>query len=371
MNAPHILPLMLLLSLAWAPVTERREHAPRRAPPPVASPQAALVPVARVAPPQGPPTTPAFREPGPDVAVIDDLVDHYGPVVFDHRLHEQMSEITGDCSNCHHESPTNESITGCAQCHPLKRDQTNLRVPSLKGAFHRQCLSCHKEWSRANSCGFCHQEAGAAMHGPEDFGEYTGELVTHISPHTTYTYHTERKGLPVVTFHHEDHVQAFGLSCADCHHDDACERCHGAGTATRVVDRERDCVSCHAGNDCVTCHDLGEKPRFNHGADAGWVLGEGHADAACAACHGPSHQAALAEPTSLRCLACHADAHGTGFESDMGAVALLGSHSSFECVQCHKGGADGTHATCTECHDARSYPNQSPGLIRQPESIPQ
>jgi hypothetical protein len=355
MNAPQTLLLALFLALAWAPPADRLHGAPTQPPAPERVPPAPRAPETR--------PVPIFSEPGPDVAIIDDLVNHYGPVTFDHRLHERMSEITGDCANCHHETEANEPITGCAECHPRERNAADPGVISLRGAIHRQCLDCHKDWSRANSCGFCHEEAGATMHGPEDFGELVGMTPTHISPEQSYTYHTAREGLPVVTFHHEDHVQAFGLSCADCHLNDDCERCHGAGMARQAVVRERDCASCHGDAECVDCHDLTEKARFDHAETTGWDLGAAHAEVSCEACHGPSHDAALTVPASLRCLACHQEAHGVTLDALEHPVALLGSHAYFECVQCHRGSAEGPRSTCIECHDDRAFPAWSPGLV--------
>lgn len=359
MNARHAALLTLFLIMAAASTGER-PTAPLPAAP------AAAAPPASADTPTVYPYPLAPREPGPAVTIIDDLVNHYGPVVFDHALHEQMSGISGECANCHHETPDHELITGCRECHPTARSSAHLGVPSLKGAFHRQCLSCHKDWSHANSCNSCHAEAGVAMHGPEDFGELLSAPPTHITPEPTYTYHTERPGLATVTFHHEDHARVFGLACADCHFNDACERCHGAGTARQVVQREQDCAGCHADNDCVTCHDSATKSRFDHQTAAGWRLGDAHAQEACDTCHGPSHGpghgAAVAAPTRERCLACHQGVHALGLGDSPTDVALLGSHAMFDCVQCHKGSGVDAGPSCTDCHDGRTYPESVPGL---------
>ena len=39
------------------------------------------------------------------------------------------------------------------------RATVDLRQPSLKGAYHRQCINCHLDWSHENACGFCHEQA--------------------------------------------------------------------------------------------------------------------------------------------------------------------------------------------------------------------
>ncbi len=306
---------------------------------------------------------------GPEVAVIDDLAFHYGAVVFDHGLHVRMSDILGECSNCHHETEPGEVITACRECHPLSRDSGDLRRPSLKGAFHRQCLSCHKDWSHANSCGFCHEDAGAPPVALDlvGAGERVGAALTHISPQVSYTYVTTREGAPVVTFHHDDHVAVFGLECADCHRDDSCTRCHGAGSARQMVDREQSCYPCHSPSTCVTCHDPIEKARFDHRAAAGWDLGTGHEGVQCIACHGGTTGAAVAEPTAVRCRACHERAHGGGLEEELvPLVPLFGSHARFECTCCHNGPDATLGASCTDCHEDKCYPDDVPGLASNP-----
>jgi hypothetical protein len=323
---------------------------------------------AAAAPPAiaGPPAMRPSSAPTPDIAVIDDLARLYGPVVFDHTLHVEMCEITGDCGNCHHQTPADVPITGCRECHSITRAADELRRPSLKGAFHRQCLDCHREWSGANACGFCHVEVGAtpSVCGPSEISEiseFVGERPLHKSPEPSYVYETERETLAVVTFHHADHVEVFGLACADCHRDDSCDSCHGAGSARRVVSREQDCATCHSESTCTTCHEPAQKRRFEHGVAAGWALGSGHEQLACAECHGSGTGATVGEPTSLRCRGCHEAAHGAGLDQRGAEVPLLGSHAFFECTSCHEGAGAGA-VRCLDCHDERSYPAFLPGL---------
>lgn len=305
------------------------------------------------------------RESGPALTIIGDLAELYSPVIFDHALHEQMSAITGDCANCHHETSLGEPIRGCADCHLVERAADDLTIPSLKGAFHRQCLGCHKDWSHANSCGSCHEEAGGAMHGPMEFEDSLSGPPTHISPATTYAYHTGRPGVPVVTFHHDDHVRVFGVACADCHQEDTCDRCHGADTSHRVVDRHRDCTNCHASSDCVTCHDVDVKASFDHKVVSGWDLGDGHSGVLCADCHGLTLGAEPGSATSTRCIACHQIVHAAGAEAEPTGVALLGSHALFDCVQCHTGAGNRQRPSCGGCHDQMTFPEYSPGLVAQ------
>ena len=31
-------------------------------------------------------------------------------------------------------------------------ENADLRMPNLKGAYHRQCLNCHRDWAHENEC---------------------------------------------------------------------------------------------------------------------------------------------------------------------------------------------------------------------------
>ncbi len=77
---------------------------------------------------------------GPDVIVINKLENKYTPVIFSHKLHAQMSEMTGGCLGCHHYN-TLGPILSCNKCHSEDRKREDIRVPDLKGAYHQKCLS--------------------------------------------------------------------------------------------------------------------------------------------------------------------------------------------------------------------------------------
>ncbi|MBK7405850.1 MAG: cytochrome c3 family protein [Phycisphaerales bacterium] len=178
-------------------------------------------------PPQPPPTD------SPDLAIIDAIADHYGPVIFDHKVHVGMAAMGDDCRTCHHQTEADAPVTACAECHASTADIATFSRPSLKGAFHRQCLGCHREWSHANGCVSCHEES------PGRSSDHTSPDPTDTfdAPHAdvvargTYLYTTTHQALPTVTFHHDDHTQVFGLRCADCHRDASCGACHGPEAA--------------------------------------------------------------------------------------------------------------------------------------------
>ena len=91
----------------------------------------------------------------PEMIIIDLLSDLYQPVVFAHLHHAEMCEMGEGCGICHHYSPPGE-MPPCNQCHGGSSNPINMRQPGLKGAYHRQCLSCHREWSHDTACEVCH-----------------------------------------------------------------------------------------------------------------------------------------------------------------------------------------------------------------------
>jgi len=292
----------------------------------------------------------------PVTVVIDELVNHYGSVVFDHALHVGMSR----CVNCHHENDADEAVAACGSCHRLADFGSTDISPSLKGAYHRQCLGCHRDWSHANACGFCHAEAGAVTPTPGAFcpADLASASIRHMRVQPTFTYQTDHPGVPVVTFQHADHTERFGVSCADCHGEQSCAQCHGPRSEPSMVKREESCLACHEGQSCVYCHNVAPERRFNHAVSTGWTLETYHAALSCAECHGDGMIADA--PLTDRCRACHGDSPGTPFVHADRGVPLLGSHVEHECTDCHENGTREA-ASCDDCHEARSYPMFSPG----------
>lgn len=296
---------------------------------------------------------------GPDVLSIDELVHFYGPVRFDHKLHVSMSQMTGGCTNCHHDLGTSTVAAACKACHPAEGAGATLSRPSLKGSYHRQCLGCHRDWSHENGCGFCHREAAASLptHGTPDPTDILGVSHPRMEAAPRYVYQTTYAPAPFVTFQHIDHVEIFGLRCVDCHRGASCAGCHGPDAVPRIVSRAQNCYGCHSEKRCVFCHDVSVRPRFNHAASTGWSLAPGHVGIACVDCHGTDHT--MSAPPSAGCRACH----GTddGFDHGQIGVTLTGSHAYFDCVCCHRGSDAATSVSCAGCHADRSYPTYMPG----------
>lgn len=298
--------------------------------------------------------------PPPEIVILDQVPGCYGSVRFDHHVHSHMTTITNDCRTCHHDLPADAKADeqsapkACRECHEPTSTVTLGERPGLRGAYHRQCLSCHKEWTHENACGFCHTTSSYMRSKP---AAESRPPVERAQAQTTYVYNTSHKGLPTVTFHHEDHSQKFGLSCADCHAGTSCQSCHGSNIQRPVVSRQQSCYDCHGEARCVTCHFFKERERFDHGSRTGWYLRPAHASLKCSECH--QNAKTPESPDSDTCRNCHAKRWGTGpFEHAMTGVDLYGDHALFNCVECHSGGDTRMLATCTTCHDQQPVEGQ-------------
>jgi predicted CXXCH cytochrome family protein len=238
----------------------------------------------------------------------------FGPVSFNHAGHIGMA---GDCSVCHHHTPQGQQHPECQSCHGLQPKGEEIRMPSLKGAFHRQCMGCHREWAHADDCQTCHQPNGSS-HGQTATTTtrplYMGGEHPAIAKPDVEVYKAEYKpGVQsIVVFHHNDHIERYGNTCADCHRSDNCTRCHAAGGQREQKvdtweDRHQFCSACHKVDDatqCVRCHSTEGAPKpkpFDH-AETGWALASYHQPVGCRACHKQVPFRAM----DTRCDSCHA-----------------------------------------------------------------
>jgi mono/diheme cytochrome c family protein len=114
----------------------------------------------------------------PDMVVIKELSDQYKPVEFTHRKQVQAlmkgmqdnalaAYFHGDpgtmCQGCHHHSPPAKNPPPCVSCHSTaSKEVREGNRPALLAAFHRQCMSCHKDMKleklAATTCTQCHPE---------------------------------------------------------------------------------------------------------------------------------------------------------------------------------------------------------------------
>ena len=224
----------------------------------------------------------------PDFFVLDALSEIYVPVIFPHKLHAAMTDMAGGCAVCHHRNPPGD-ILGCAECHGGPSNPVNLSQPSLKGAYHRQCLGCHREWSHETDCVVCHAKRapGVVVAAPETMDDIIGTLHPNVVVPKQHVYEiADFEDGEFVTFHHKDHTEIFGLKCVACHQQENCSRCHDVGVKMEHVrdDPHQDCTLCHqelVDDDCMFCHDTSVRPSLfedeSEGEDSAEPISESQA----------------------------------------------------------------------------------------------
>jgi hypothetical protein len=315
---------------------------------------------------------------GPAIVILDELEDRYLPVPFDHRGHAEMAAMTRGCAVCHHYTPEGSTHPACKSCHEINPAREDLRKPGLKGAYHRQCLSCHREWSHETSCSICHPpKAGRSPRGgtsapPPTPGDIVGRIHPPIPEPDTEIYSTKSDDAPGkhVIFRHKEHIDRFGLRCVECHHEDNCSRCHEAGRnhvqkVRTLEEHHQPCMICHnVSNEslCARCHWNEGEPKpapFDH-ASTGWTLSRYHSSQSCRACH-------LEVPFAARdrnCATCHSDWTPKTFRHEITGLKLDETHAAFDCTDCHTDRAYDRPPDCTGCHsedEGISYPARRPG----------
>lgn len=96
----------------------------------------------------------------PEIVEIGILSKEYQPSKFPHRKIVQKiaagmenstlaayfhSSPYAMCGGCHHNAPASASPSACATCHSKEFQDVDGRKPSLKTAYHQQCMGCHKQ----------------------------------------------------------------------------------------------------------------------------------------------------------------------------------------------------------------------------------
>lgn len=310
---------------------------------------------------------------GPRVVLLDDLEDRYLPVPFDHQGHADMSRMGRGCVLCHHYTPEGLEHPACKTCHEVTSGAGDITKPGLKGAYHRQCMGCHREWSGQTQCGACHhaktgvaQKTGAQVTPTPD--DLVGRMHPPMPEPDVEVYDTKREGYPdtQVLFRHKEHIHRFDLRCAECHHEDGCNRCHQDGKKhaqqVRTLDEHhKPCLDCHRDASCEACHyEKGKPPPppFDH-AQTGWPLNRYHIGKSCRSCHAKVPFRKTVERT---CNTCHEAWTQANFDHAVVGLALDANHVEIECEQCHLERKFEDKPVCTECHDKEfTYPARKPG----------
>ncbi len=297
--------------------------------------------------------TPVPAEESPETVILDELEELYVPVVFAHKLHAEMSEIGNGCTMCHHYTPTDKSHPPCKECHQPGPAERNLRQPGLKGAYHRQCMGCHREWSHETECAVCHVKKAGGPLAPSvgDQADIVGVPHPILHEPETEVYKTAYAKGPIVTFHHEEHIQLFDLKCVDCHKKESCSDCHELGkikpTEKTFKEHHQPCYSCHEGAQCSHCHDTKVKPLFTH-EQVGWPHNRFHKDLKCRSCH-PTGQ--KISKLDTECTSCHMNWYPGGFKHQVTGAWLGDLHIELDCGECHIDQKFDVKPTCENCHD--------------------
>jgi len=321
---------------------------------------------------------------GPDLVILDELEDLYLPVPFDHRGHAEMSRMARGCSACHHYTPEGAEHPACKTCHEVAPSRENIRKPGLKGAYHRQCLNCHREWSHETNCVVCHQpKAGTtpselAVATPSN-DDIMGQMHPPVPEPDTeiYSVYSGTSGSRVI-FRHKEHIHRFGLRCVECHHEDSCDRCHEVGRRheQRTVSIEQHhapCNQCHTadvrepGGKCERCHwKAGQSAPapFEH-IQTGWALGNHHSKLNCRSCHVTVPFTRL----DRTCNACHSGWDSSNFDHAVTGQMLDSTHVDADCDSCHTERRFDAPPVCDGCHDEDegiAFPQRKPG----PRTVP-
>ena len=306
-------------------------------------------------------------EEGPRIIVIDKLrdTDIYAPVKFSHLAHAEMSDMTGGCRTCHHYNPPG-NVIGCSDCHEVSRNRTDISKPDLKGAYHQQCMTCHRSWSGKTDCIECHAAKEKADLKPvKAKDEKAKRIHPEIKTPDKITYNTKTDRGKLVTFYHNDHTDLFRLECSKCHSNESCAKCHSqikkpADLKITFEEQHKKCSNCHeTKNNCNTCHSNKETERFNHKVSTGFDLSKFHSKLSCIRCH-----TTPAKFTGLNkdCVTCHGSWSWDNFNHKITGLVLDELHGEFDCESCHK---EKSYASpsCGDCHDDKTYPKEKPGKL--------
>jgi hypothetical protein len=289
--------------------------------------------------------------------------DLYGTVIFSHKAHAEMAEMGNGCISCHHSS-VDGTIEKCSVCHVADRANSNPNIPDLKSAYHRQCMDCHQTWEAESKCESCHS-VNSSYKSDNKKEKIVNTYKAVVRPETKVYETGECEKGKLATFHHNDHINLFGLECVDCHQDQSCESCHSQKPnfkKTVEISNHSGCESCHDTENkrqCVKCHSDKETKSFNHAVNTGFDLNKYHSKNSCQSCH---KKKGSYKGLNSKCQNCHSWDEDN-FNHSITGLKLDENHIDSECGDCHE---DNNYQkpTCTNCHDEDegfTVPKKLPG----------
>ncbi|MBU1707522.1 hypothetical protein KKB28_06370, partial [bacterium] len=72
----------------------------------------------------------------PEIVILDEIANLYGPTQFNHEAHAQMAGTGDGCAVCHFHYPPGHVYGNCSDCHKEQATEENLGQPSLKAIYH-------------------------------------------------------------------------------------------------------------------------------------------------------------------------------------------------------------------------------------------
>jgi len=293
--------------------------------------------------------------------------DLYESVLFSHRVHSEMANMAGGCSMCHHYNPPGR-ILPCKDCHENQRKRTDISKPDLKGAYHRQCMNCHREWQHSTDCLSCHlQRDDNESDRLISLDQSDKKGHAGITEPERILYETDTKEGKLVTFYHEQHKVLFGFECTDCHSNESCVRCHDTrkdkdAKFTSGENGHKSCSKCHnteSQKDCGFCHSSKIKPSFDHLLRSGFALSNYHNELPCGKCH---TEKGKFSGINKNCVTCHSSWDNSNFDHKITGLKLDENHIDNDCIDCHVDLNFGKKPTCDNCHDSDIiFPQNLPG----------
>jgi len=298
----------------------------------------------------------------PESISLGSLKAIFQPVTFPHLDHAHMSEMGAGCITCHHYAD-DEIYDPCADCHTNLPEDLDSGIPTLNAAYHRKCLSCHREWNAANVCGTCHIRASEPI--PE-LSDAKPERKSPIPYPHVVNFVTPLANNTQVTYHHAEHVELFRIDCATCHQNENCKTCHGPQQVPENIEgqlpsRHFPCSKCHdteLDTGCEKCHLKQARAGFTHDMTT-FPLKAFHAVRNCTDCHDANTMVKKLNPT---CTNCHKNFELDSFDHVATGLVLEFGHEDFDCYECHENERFDQPPSCYECHeDELKFPEDLPG----------
>jgi len=305
----------------------------------------------------------------PDKIEIGLLENIFKPVVFDHKLHAEMTNPGDGCVTCHHNAQ-DEVYQPCVTCHVQEEDKSSMSMPTINGAYHRNCLNCHQGWMADHVCETCHIQKKWRLNKRRSLD--ATDILAHkhqeiIVPDIFHFVRPEAQEKPV-RFQHKQHVNLYRYKCEHCHRQTNCASCHNSTPppARKVMTlnlHHSPCSKCHDtshDDKCSYCHRATPSAGFTH-ALTGWPLNRYHAELACQSCHEGTAPVSALDPS---CIDCHSNFEVGEFDHQITGVELNDDHIEIDCYECHIDDKYDVVPSCVDCHDEDMvFPQFIPGTI--------